>query len=102
MFCVLFNRKWCAALSSVVCLGGPEGQVAGFNANVVFGNITVPDVHIMETYLRNEHLQQNLKNMKLQKNVFKMYFDRFSHENSLGIWPALGLHKGIFLAKSKK
>ena len=65
MFCVLFTSKWCAALSSVVCLGGPEGQVAGFNANVVFKNITAPDVYIMETYFRNEYLQQNLKNIKL-------------------------------------
>ena len=74
---MLFISKWCAALSSVVCLGGPEGQVAGFNANVVFENIIVPDVHIMETYLRNEYLQQNLKNMKPQKNVFKLYFETF-------------------------
>ena len=71
------KSKWCAALSSVVCLGGPEGQVAGFNANVVFKNIAEPDVYILETYLRNEYLQQNLKNMKLQKKVFKMYFERF-------------------------
>ena len=47
MLCVLFNSKWCAALSSVVCLGGPEGQVAGFNANVFFENISGPDVYIM-------------------------------------------------------
>ena len=47
MFCVLFTGKWCAALSSVVCLGGPEGQVAGFNANVFFENISGPDVYIM-------------------------------------------------------
>ena len=71
------QKIWCAALSSVVCLGGPEGQVAGFNANVVFKNIAEPDVYILETYLRNEYLQQNLKNMKLQKKVFKMYFERF-------------------------
>ena len=74
---MLFAGKWCAALSSVVCLGGPEGQVAGFNANVWFENISGPDVYILETYLRNEYLQQNLNNMKLQKNVFKMYFERF-------------------------
>ena len=77
MFCVLFTSKWCAALSSVVCLGGPEGQVAGFNANVVFKNTAEPDVYILKTYLRNEYLQQNLKNMKLQKSVFKMYFEIF-------------------------
>ena len=77
MFCVLFASKWCAALSSVVCPGGPEGQVAGFNANVVFKNTAEPDVHILKIHLRNEYLQQNLKNMKLQKSVFKMYFERF-------------------------
>ena len=101
MFCVLFTSKWCAALSSVVCLGGPEGQVAGFNANVWFENISGPDVYILKTYLRNEYLQQNLNNMKLQKNVFKMYFERFWHANFLGFGPALGLQKGTFLAKSK-
>ena len=77
MFCVLFTRKWCAALFSVVCLGGPEGQVARFNANVFFKNTADPNVYIIETYLRNEYLQQNLKNMKPQKNVFKLYFETF-------------------------
>ena len=79
---MLFISKWCAALSSVVCLGGPEGQVAGFNANVFFENISAPDVEIMETYFRNEYLQQNLKNIKLQKNVFKIHFERVLHEDS--------------------
>ena len=101
MFCVVFIIKWCAALSSVVCLGGPEGQVAGFNANVVFENISPPDVYIMERSFRNEYLQQNLKNMKLQKNVFKMNFERLSHENSLGTGPAQGLQKCTFLPKSQ-
>ena len=29
----VFNRKWCAALSSVVCLGEPEGPNLTLNAN---------------------------------------------------------------------
>ena len=98
---MLFNRKWCAALSSVVCLGGPEGQVAGFNANVVFKNIAEPDVNILETYLTNEYLQQNLKNMKLPKNVSRTHSERFCHAFFLGFGPALGLQKGTLMAKFK-
>ena len=35
MFLIVFGYKWCAALSSVVVHGGPEGQKNQFNANVV-------------------------------------------------------------------
>ena len=35
MFLIIFWYKWCAALSSVVVHGGPEGQKNRFNANVV-------------------------------------------------------------------
>ena len=35
MFLIVFWYKWCAALSSVVVHGGPEGQKNRFNANVV-------------------------------------------------------------------
>ena len=35
MFLIVFEYKWCAALSSVVVHGGPEGQKNRFNANVV-------------------------------------------------------------------
>ena len=35
MFLIVFGYKWCAALSSVVVHGGPEGQKNPFNANVV-------------------------------------------------------------------
>ena len=35
MFLIVFGYKWCAALSSVVVHGGPEGQKNHFNANVV-------------------------------------------------------------------
>ena len=36
LFYVCFASKWCAALSSASSSGGPEGQVARFNANVFF------------------------------------------------------------------
>ena len=42
LFYVCFACKWCAALSSAVSSGGPEGQVARFNANSFFKNITGP------------------------------------------------------------
>ena len=35
MFLIVFGYEWCAALSSVVVHGGPEGQKNQFNANVV-------------------------------------------------------------------
>ena len=35
MSLIVFGYKWCAALSSVVVHGGPEGQKNRFNANVV-------------------------------------------------------------------
>ena len=34
MFKYVFKRKWCAALSSVVCPGAPFGQSFKFNANL--------------------------------------------------------------------
>ena len=68
---------------------------------MVFKNIAESDVYILQTYLRNEYLQQNLKNMKLQKDVFKMYSERFRHKKFLGFGPVLGLQKGTFLEKFK-
>ena len=36
MFRNVFSKKWCAALSSVLCHGVPFGQKTQFNANVFF------------------------------------------------------------------
>ena len=51
-WCVLMRKEECFApppgtLPGGLSLGGPEGQVAGFNANVFFENISAPDVYIM-------------------------------------------------------
>ena len=64
LFYVCFACKWCAALSSAVSTGGPEGQVSKFNANVCFKNIPVPYVNDIERNVENEYLQQVLQYLK--------------------------------------
>ena len=66
LFYVCFACKWCATLSSAVSSGGPEGQVARFNANVWFKNISVPYVNDIERNVENGHLQQVLQYLKLR------------------------------------
>ena len=56
MFCVLFLCKWCAALSSAVSLGGPEGQKFRFNAKLVFENISAQYVNHIQRFCKNEFL----------------------------------------------
>ena len=65
-----FGSKWCAALSSAVSQGGPEGQVAGFNAKVLFCNTSVQNVYGIERFVKNEHLQQVPQYLKLQIHAF--------------------------------
>ena len=66
MFCVLFLSKWCAALSSAVSLGGPEGQSFRFNAKLVFENISAPYVNDTERFCKNEYFQQVPEYLKLR------------------------------------
>ena len=49
----VFERKWCAALSSVVCHGGPEGQENRFNANVVETTVLGLVVTFRPLYFKN-------------------------------------------------
>ena len=49
----VFRRKWCAALSSVVCHGGPEGQENRFNANVVEQSVLGLVLTFRPLYLKN-------------------------------------------------
>ena len=53
MFLVFFWYKWCAALSSVVVHGGPEGQKNRFNANVVEAAVLGLVVTFMSFYVTN-------------------------------------------------
>ena len=59
LFYVCFVCKWCAALSSAVSSGGPEGQVARFNANSFFKNITGPYGNDIQRNVENANLQQD-------------------------------------------
>ena len=61
-----FGSKWCAALPSALSQGGPEGQVARFNAKVLFCNTSVQNVYGIERFVKNEHLQQVPQYLKLQ------------------------------------
>ena len=49
----VFKRKWCAALSSVVCHGGPEGQENRFNANVVEQSVLGLVLTFRTLYVKN-------------------------------------------------
>ena len=66
LFYVCFACKWCAALSSAVSSGGPEGQVSTFNANVFFKNTAEPNLNDIENNVENEYLQQVLQYLKLR------------------------------------
>ena len=63
---VCFACKWCAALSSAVSSGGPEGQVARFNANSFFKNITGPYGNDIQRNVENDNLQQDPGYLKLR------------------------------------
>ena len=66
LFYVCFACKWCAALSSAVSSGGPEGQVLTFNANVFFKNTAEPNLSDIERKNENEYLQQLPQYLKLR------------------------------------
>ena len=75
-FFVRFASKWCAAISSAVSLGGPEGQVFKFNANLWLQNITASYVHFSERYSQNGYLRWVPVYLKLQirtSNVSKSW-----------------------------
>ena len=66
MFYVCFTGKWCAALSSAVSSGGPKGQVAWFNANSFFKNITGPYGNDIQRNVENDNFQQDPGYFKLR------------------------------------
>ena len=72
----MFRRRWyglwCAALSSAVSRGGPEGQLPGFNANVLFKNIPVPYVIGVMFSFKIQHLQQHPQYLKLEIHAAQM------------------------------
>ena len=53
LFLNVFWYKWCAALSSVVLHGGPEGRKNRFNANVLWENILGLYVNFMFKIFEN-------------------------------------------------
>ena len=87
MFKYVFRRKWCAALSSVVCPGAPFGQSFKFNANLSWKIFQGFFVHQMSTKCEIHIKNQDPWHIKSHNNVFvdpKCYFSVF---NFPGLWP---------------
>ena len=68
----LFDCKWCAALSFVFSVSGPEGQVHRVNAEQIFQKCAHLVLYISGTYVANEYLQQNPQYVKLKNHAFKV------------------------------
>ena len=54
MFLIVFGYTWCAAFSSVVVHGGPEGQKNRFNANVMETTVLGFSVTFRSFYVTNQ------------------------------------------------
>ena len=74
MFWIVFWYKWCAALSSVVLHGGPEGQKICFNANVVWKSILRLVVSFTYVYSKKWPRKRFLQYFMLKIDGFKTEF----------------------------
>jgi len=66
--------KWCAALSSVVLHGEPEGHKIRFNANVWWEKVLGLDVKFMFEIFENWSPQHFPEYLTLRIHVFKLKF----------------------------
>ena len=74
LFLSVLWYKWCAALSSVVLHGGPEGRKNRFNANVVWENILGLSVKFMFEIFENWSREDFPEYLTLRIHVFKLKF----------------------------
>ena len=74
MFLIGFWYKWCAALSSVVVHGGPEGQKNRFNANVVEQNVLGLVMTFRSFYVTNQLRKRFLEYLMLKIDGVKPEF----------------------------
>ena len=98
MFLIVFWCKWCAALSSVVRHGGPEGQKIKFNANVVWATILGLVVAFIALNCKNWLLRRSHEIVTLKINAFKLKFAHKTFDNFPGLGPLMSQH----LAKIEK
>ena len=69
-----FWYKWCAALSSVVVHGGPEGQKNRFNANVVETTVLGLVMTFRSLYVTNQLRKRFLEYLMLKIDGVKPEF----------------------------
>ena len=74
MFLIVFRYKWCAALSSVVVHGEPEGQKNRFNANVVEQNVLGLVMTFRSFYVTNQLRKRFLEYLMLKIDGVKPEF----------------------------
>ena len=89
MFWGDFASKWCAALSFDASVGGPEGQVSSFNANLCMKNSVEPNIIVASQYLKIQCLQQIHKYFKLLINDFKSENSRILVLKCWGFGPVM-------------
>ena len=89
MFLIVFWCKWCAALSSVVRHGGPEGQKIRFNANVVWATVLGLVVSCRTLNCKNWLLRRSHEIVRLKIDALKLKFAHKTFDKFPGLGPLM-------------